>query len=97
MMSRPETKSRGSEAVPQPQTVADELKTALAGFAGDISEQLSKQEERLNMLDRKSQLMNARRPALASAADADAPHQKAFGAYLRTGEDDGLRGLNIEE
>ena len=97
MMSRPETKSRGSEAVPQPQTVADELKTALAGFAGDISEQLSNQEERLIMLDRKSQLMNARRPALASAADADAPHQKAFGAYLRTGADDGLRGLNIEE
>lgn len=97
MMSRPETKSRGSEAVPQPQTVADELKTALAGFAGDISEQLSKQEERLNMLDRKSQLTQARRPALASSADTDAPHQKAFGAYLRTGEDDGLRGLNIEE
>ena len=97
MMSRPETKSRGGEAVPQPRHAADELKTALAGLAGDISVQLTKQEERLNMLDRKSHLSHARRPALASSADVDAPHQKAFGAYLRTGEDDGLRGLNIEE
>ena len=95
-MSRPETKSRGSEAVPQPQT-ADDVKTALAGFVGDITEHLTKQEERLNMLDRKSHLNQTRRSALASSAEADAPHQKAFGAYLRTGEDDGLRGLNIEE
>ena len=100
-MSTPETTSRGREAVPQPQatprTGAEEVKTALAGLVGDITEQLKKQEERLTMLDRKSNLTPTRRPALAAAADTEAPHQKAFAAYLRTGEDDGLRGLNIEE
>lgn len=100
-MSTPETTSRGGEAVPRPQafppTGAEEVKAALAGLVGDITEQLRKQEERLTMLDRKSNLTHMRRPALAAATDAEAPHQKAFAAYLRTGEDDGLRGLNIEE
>ncbi|MDG1168714.1 MAG: phage major capsid protein, partial [Sulfitobacter sp.] len=30
------------------------------------------------------------------AMDAGAPHQKAFNAYLRNGDDDGLRGLELE-
>ena len=100
-MSKPETTSRGGEAVPQPQaqdiTAVEEVKTALAGFVGDITEQLNKQEDRLTMLDRKSNFQPTRRPALAAAAEAEAPHQKAFAAYLRTGEDDALRGLHIEE
>lgn len=48
----------------------------------------------MNKLDRKT-LMNAR-PALAQAAAEEAPHQKAFAAYLRSGDDDGLRGLELE-
>lgn len=48
----------------------------------------------MNKLDRKS-LMSAR-PALATAATEDAPHQKAFAAYLRSGDDDALRGLDME-
>ena len=94
-MSTPETKSGGGEAVPCPQSPADEVKTALAGLVGDITQHLQKQEDRLTMLDRKHTLTQSRRPALATNADAEAPHQKAFAAYLRTGEDDGLRGLNI--
>ncbi|MDA8585733.1 phage major capsid protein [Rhodobacteraceae bacterium] len=96
-MSTPETTSRGGEAVPVPSTPADEVKTALAGLVGDITQQLQKQEDRFTMLDRKHTLTQSRRPALAAAADQGAPHQKAFAAYLRTGEDEGLRGLNIEE
>ena len=96
-MSKPETTSGGGEAVPVPSTPADEVKTALAGLVGDITEQMQKQEDRLNMLDRKHTLTQLRRPALAAAADGEVPHQKAFAAYLRTGEDDGLRGLNLEE
>ena len=46
------------------------------------------------MLDRKS--LKTSRPALAAAADQGAPHQKAFEAYVRTGDDDGLRGLELE-
>ena len=40
-------------------------------------------------------MMNAR-PALSAAAAEDAPHQKAFAAYLRSGDDDALRGLEFE-
>ena len=96
-MSTPETTSRGGEALPSVQTPGDEVKTALAGLVGDITQHLQKQEDRLTMLDRKNTLTQSRRPALSAASDAEAPHQKAFAAYLRTGEDDGLRGLNIEE
>jgi HK97 family phage major capsid protein len=83
--------------VPVPSTPADEVKTALAGLVGDITEHMQKQEDRLTMLDRKNTLTQLRRPALAAQAEAEVPHQKAFAAYLRTGEDDGLRGLNMEE
>jgi HK97 family phage major capsid protein len=36
------------------------------------------------------------RPALSATAEADVPHTKAFDAYLRSGDDDGLRGLVLE-
>ncbi len=96
MMGTSETRSRGGEAL----SPGSELKSAVTGFMTDFKDfktdlhtRLQKQEERLNMLDRKSHTMQ--RPALA-ATDLDAPHKKAFDAYLRSGEDDGLRGLEIE-
>ena len=96
-MSRPETTSRPEGALPP----AEELKTALAGFVSEfktfstgIHATLQEQEKRMNKLDRKS--LMAGRPALEAAADTDAPHQKAFAAYLRSGDDDGLRGLEFE-
>ena len=45
------------------------------------------------MLDTKNQPL--RRPALAAGETAAAPHQKAFEAYVRNGDDDGLRGLDL--
>ncbi len=79
-----------------------EVKTALAGFLSDFSnfqadikERLTKQEERMTMIDRKN--MMSRRPVLSQAAEVEAPHKKAFAAYLRSGDDDGLRGLAMEE
>ncbi|MGI1663332.1 phage major capsid protein [Palleronia sp. KMU-117] len=93
-MSTTETKSRSAGALPDDGGPAAELRTALAGFMGDITERLHKQEERLTMLDRKSTL--SRRPALSALAETEAPHQKAFAAYLRSGDDDALRGLEIE-
>lgn len=47
----------------------------------------------MNKLDQKT--MMAARPVL-ERTDYDAPHQKAMTAYLRTGDDDGLRGLELE-
>ncbi|MCB2134782.1 MAG: phage major capsid protein [Rhodobacteraceae bacterium] len=98
-MSKTETKSRAGEVhASQP---VQEVKSALTGFLsefkgfqGEMMSKLQQQEERLNMLNAKS--ISAGRPALSSAVDQDAPHKKAFGAYLRTGDDDALRGLVLE-
>lgn len=96
-MSKNESVSRaGGDLSP-----AEELKTAIAAFMSDfkdfsngVNAKLQKQDDRMNKLDRKT-MMNARAP-LAMAATQDAPHQKAFAAYLRSGDDDGLRGLELE-
>ncbi len=104
-MSKTETKALGQSAATDA-TPAAEVKTALAGFMSDInafhddiSTKLQQQEERLTMLDRKTNFTSkspAARPHLAAAADLEAPHQKAFEAYLRSGDDDGLRGLELD-
>lgn len=92
-MGKIETKAQGP---------AVEVKAALQGFLsefnefqGELKSKLKEQENRLNMLDRKS--ISTSRPALSTAADLDMPHKKAFSAYLRSGDDDALRGLPMEE
>lgn len=94
-----ETKARVDGALPA--TLHPEVTSAMAGFLNafngfqdDVKQTLQQQEERLTMLDRKS--LTYSRPALSLQADSDTPHKKAFGAYLRTGDDDGLRGLVLE-
>jgi HK97 family phage major capsid protein len=64
-------------------------------FKADVTHRIETQEERIAMLNRKT--MTHRRPALSTAAETEAPHRKAFAAYLRSGDDDGLRGLALEE
>ena len=78
-----------------------EVKSAMAGFLSafkgfqdEVKFSLQQQEERLTMLDRKT--MTYGRPALSASAEACVPHIKAFDAYLRSGDDDGLRGLVLE-
>ena len=78
-----------------------EVKAALTGFLGEFSAfqteiktKLKEQDTRLAMLDRKSHAMN--RPPLGRAAETEVPHKKAFAAYLRSGDDDALRGLALE-
>jgi HK97 family phage major capsid protein len=104
-----ETKARVGGVMPTAQemsaTVFDspgaEVKSAMQGFLNafkgfqdDVKQSLQQQEERLTMLDRKQ--MTYSRPALSAHAEQDVPHKKAFGAYLRSGDDDGLRGLTLE-
>lgn len=96
-MTATESNSRGGEDV----SPAQALNTAIAGFMSDfkdfshgVNAKLQKQDDRMNKLDRKT--MMTTRTALANAASEDAPHQKAFAAYLRSGDDDGLRGLELE-
>ncbi|HEY0274549.1 MAG TPA: phage major capsid protein [Paenirhodobacter sp.] len=79
---------------------AVEVTAALQGFLKEISSfqidmksRLQQQDERLTMMQTKTAFG---RPALSAAASEEAPHQKAFAAYVRTGDDDGLRGLVLE-
>ena len=76
-----------------------DVKTAMMGFLNDfktfqteIQTKLTEQESRLAMMQTKNS-----RPALSAAAEIELPHQKAFAAYLRSGDDDGLRALGVEE
>lgn len=96
-----ETKARAGDDLSQALHPGAEVKSAMAGFLNalrgfqdEVKQSLKQQEERLTMLDRKT--MTYARPALSAVAELDVPHKKAFGAYLRTGDDDGLRGLNLE-
>ncbi|MEN9059926.1 phage major capsid protein [Ponticoccus litoralis] len=96
-MSTAETQSRtGEDVSPVSRVIA-----AMAGLIGDfkalqadLQDKLQKQEERLTMLDHKSALRG--RPALSTHVEVEAPHKKAFDAYLRSGDDDGLRGLTLD-
>lgn len=102
---RTERKSRGREDMSRAPLeelsaaadIKDEMSNYLKeinSFRGEVKQSLQHQEERLNMLDRKC--LSFGRPALSAAAEADVPHRKAFNAYLRSGDDDGLRGLALE-
>ncbi|MGB5863765.1 MAG: phage major capsid protein [Sulfitobacter sp.] len=64
------------------------------GFQSDVETKLQQTEERMTMLDRKT--LTAARTPLAGAIEAGAPHKRAFNAYVRSGDDDGLRGLELE-
>jgi HK97 family phage major capsid protein len=96
-MSRPEAKAAAGGGL----TPAQEAREAITGFMSDFADfqtnlntKLQQQEERLTMLDRKSVTLS--RTPLGAAADFEAPHQKAFNAYLRSGDDSELRGLELE-
>ncbi len=100
-MMKTETKARAGTGTSDGPEPAAEVKTALAGFLSEfksyqdeLKSKLKQQEERLTMLDRKT--MTTGRPVLSASAHDEAPHQKAFAAYLRSGDDDALRGLVLE-
>jgi HK97 family phage major capsid protein len=74
---------------------------ALAGLVGDMRRQrdafdrkLQEQEERMTKIETKTGF--AGRPALAGGVRGDDLHYQAFDAYLRTGDDNGLRGLEMD-
>jgi len=96
-----ERDSGAGAGLPGPLHPGAEVKSAMAGFLNafrgfqdDVKTSLQQQEERLTMLDRKT--MTYGRPALSAHAEIEVPHVKAFDAYLRSGDDDGLRGLVLE-
>ncbi|MEP0258819.1 phage major capsid protein [Sulfitobacter sp.] len=95
------TKSEMSTKAGADLSPAEEVRQAVSGFVNDfngfraeINTKLQQSEERIAMMDRKMTLP-ARSP-LGGAIEQDAPHKKAFDAYLRNGDDDGLRGLELD-
>jgi len=92
----------GDGVIPEPfASPVAEVKTALTGFLSEFSQfqtdmtmKIHKQEERIAMLTTKT--MTHARPALSAYADTGAPHKKALSSYLRCGDDDALRGLEVE-
>jgi len=101
-MTTPDAKARAGEDVSDATTPASEFKSAISGFVTDfrdfttdIHNKLKEQDDRMTKLDRKSMIAGAR-PALSAAASEQAPHQKAFEDYLRSGDDDALRDLPME-
>lgn len=98
-MAKTETKARAGEGLPD--GPAAEVKAAFQGFAtefqgfqDEMRAKMQQQEERLSMLNAKSAING--RPVLAGVTDAGAPHRKAFSAYLRSGDEDSLRGLVLD-
>lgn len=91
-----ESKTMGGDLPPAEEVrqAVNGFVTEFKGFQSEIETKLQQTEERMTMLDRKMTLP-ARTP-LSAANDTAAPHQVAFQAYLRNGDDDGLRGLELE-
>lgn len=78
-----------------------EVKTAIGGFLNefnqfqdDMNAKFQKQEDRIAMLNTKTNTYQ--RPALSADIDTTAPHKLALKSYLRCGDDDALRGLELE-
>lgn len=93
-MTKRDTPAIAGQAVPLTQEVTEALSGFLREFRGfqDVVKVKFKQtEERMTMLDRKTH--RTARPHLAAANTAEAPHHKAFGGYIRTGDDSALGGL----
>jgi len=96
-MSETGTTSRSGEDLSPFTQVGD----AVAGLVADIRRQrddfdrkLQEQEKRMTKIDRKTAY--AGRPALAGGVKTEDVHYQAFDAYLRTGDDDALRGLEMD-
>ena len=73
---------------------AAEFLASFKSFKDDIAQRMNDVTGRVEALDRKAADM--RRPALATQASVELPHQKAFAAYVRRGEEDGLKSLAVE-
>ncbi len=89
-----EAPTRGMEAVLDVKAALTGFVSEVSAFQGEVKTLVQQQSERMAMLDRK--MTSYGRPPLSAAAELGVPHRKAFNAYVRTGDDDALRGLALE-
>lgn len=81
----------GAEATVEVKAALADFVSEVRAFQGEVKVLVKEGQERVAMLERK--MGGYGRPPLAAAAEVGVPHRKAFAAYLRTGDDDGLRGI----
>jgi HK97 family phage major capsid protein len=81
-----------SRAIEETRTAVQDLIKGFQDYQGRIETKLRVQEDRLALLDRR----DSGRPALARAADTVTPHRKAVAAYVRSGDETGLRALDTK-
>ncbi len=82
-------------AVPaEVKSAATEFLADFKTFKDDIATRMNDMGTLIDAIDRKS--TDAHRPALATSAEMGAPHAKAFAAYVRHGDEEGLRALGVE-
>ena len=90
-----------SEGAPDLRATQPDVKALMTGFIQEYKNfqtetktRLQQQEDRIAMYEPRQTAR--RRPVLSTEAEIAAPHAKAFAAYLRAGDDDALRGLEME-
>jgi HK97 family phage major capsid protein len=84
----------GSAATPEAKAAAHEFLRTFTRFKDDVSKRMTDLTTRIERLDRKA--ADTRRPALATRATEELPHRKAFGAYIRQGDEDQFKALGLE-
>jgi len=75
-------------------SAATEFLKNFSSFKEDVTKRMTELNTRIERIDRKS--ADLQRPALMRAVADTTPHRKAFGAYLRQGDEDQLRALGLE-
>lgn len=90
-----EVKAAAGAGAPGLKEAVEGFVSELRAFRQDIDNRMKAQDTRMTMLDRKAAFRG--RSPLSTEAEAQAPHQKAFAAYVRSGDEDALRGLAIEQ
>ena len=81
----------GADAAVEVKAALTDFVSEVRAFQGEVKVLVKEGQERVAMLERK--MGGYGRPPLAGTAEVGVPHRKAFAAYLRTGDDDGLRGI----
>ncbi|MCB5410010.1 phage major capsid protein [Pseudogemmobacter faecipullorum] len=90
-MQRPEPGSGAAAGLGDVRGAVAGFLKEFSSFHSEVKQSLQQQEKRVTMLQRK--ISHAGRPVLSPASEEAAPLQKAFDAYLRSGDDEGYRGL----
>jgi HK97 family phage major capsid protein len=73
-----------------------EVTEALTGLVNDFKGFREEIETKLKEQESRSMARTISRPPLSAAEPVEAPHLKAMDAYLRAGDDEGLRGLHLQ-